>query len=65
MKLFLGNQSYEDAANYIQKKFEKVVQNEKKPYVHRTCATDTKAIEFVFESCFNIVVEANLKSCGV
>ncbi|VDO01811.1 unnamed protein product, partial [Rodentolepis nana] len=46
---FLGKQTYEEAAIYIQASFEaKNKSQNKEIYCHQTCATDTNNIQFVF-----------------
>lgn len=39
--------------------------SEKQIYTHFTCATDTKQITFVMSAVNDIIVQANLKGCGL
>lgn len=56
-----GAQNYEEGAYFIQKQFEKNVEGKlDKFYTHRTCATDTKNIQFVMDACFDIILTKTL-----
>ena len=47
-------------------KFEGLNQNPgKRVYTHYTCATDTKQIKVVMEAVYDIVLQANLRLCGL
>ena len=37
----------------------------KEVYTHRTCATDTNNIAFVFDAITDIIIKNNLKECGL
>jgi len=41
------------------------VSKDKKVYTHFTCATDTDQVKVVMEAVYDIVVQANLKECGL
>ncbi|XP_076358647.1 guanine nucleotide-binding protein G(i) subunit alpha-like isoform X1 [Tachypleus tridentatus] len=64
---YTGSDTYEEAAAYIQMKFENL--NRKKDtkdiYTHFTCATDTSNVQFVFDAVTNVIIKNNLKDCGL
>jgi len=62
-----GLNSFEDAAAYIQMKFENLNKRKdaKEVYTHFTCATDTNNIAFVFDAITDIIIKNNLKDCGL
>ncbi|XP_023210029.1 guanine nucleotide-binding protein G(i) subunit alpha-like isoform X2 [Centruroides sculpturatus] len=64
---YTGRNTYEEAAAYIQMKFES--QNKRKDtkeiYTHFTCATDTNNIQFVFDAVTDVIIKHNLKDCGL
>jgi len=66
-----GPNTYEDAAAYIQLKFESLNRcrdqkgNLKEIYTHFTCATDTTNIQFVFDAVTDVIIKNNLKDCGL
>jgi len=64
---FVGSNSYEEAAAYIQMKFENLNrrQETKEVYTHFTCATDTSNVQFVFDAVTDVIVKDNLKDCGL
>ena len=64
---FSGINSFEDAAAYIQMKFENLNKRKdaKEVYTHFTCATDTNNIAFVFDAITDIIIKNNLKDCGL
>jgi len=64
---YKGPNSYEDAAAYIQMKFENLNKRKdaKEVYTHFTCATDTNNIAFVFDAITDIIIKNNLKDCGL
>ena len=63
---FTGDHSFEDACNFIQKNFENKNLNDRKEiYVHRTCATDTKNIDVVFNAVTDTIIAKNLMRCGL
>lgn len=64
---FPGANKFDEAASYIQTKFEDL--NKKKDtkeiYTHFTCATDTKNVQFVFDAVTDVIIKNNLKDCGL
>lgn len=65
---FLGSNTYEEAAAYIQMKFENLNKRrdgQKEIYTHFTCATDTNNIRFVFDAVTDIIIKDNLRQCGL
>uniref|UniRef100_A0A672YXQ4 Guanine nucleotide-binding protein G(i) subunit alpha-2 n=2 Tax=Sphaeramia orbicularis TaxID=375764 RepID=A0A672YXQ4_9TELE len=64
---YTGANMYDEAASYIQTKFEDL--NKKKDtkeiYTHFTCATDTKNVQFVFDAVTDVIIKNNLKDCGL
>ena len=63
----IGNNTYEEAAAYIQMKFENLNKRKdtKEIYTHFTCATDTNNIQFVFDAVTDVIIKNNLKDCGL
>lgn len=67
----LGLNTYEPSLQYIQEQFEKVDQREKinghqrELYVHVTCATDTQAMQFVFDAISDMIIQSNLIHAGI
>ncbi|ESN96305.1 hypothetical protein HELRODRAFT_95386 [Helobdella robusta] len=65
-KEYTGKQTYDEAASYIQMKFEsKNKSANKEVYCHQTCATDTTNIQFVFDAVTDVIVATNLRDCGL
>lgn len=64
---FLGSNTYEEAAAYIQCQFEDLNRRKdtKEIYTHFTCATDTKNVQFVFDAVTDVIIKNNLKECGL
>ncbi|KAJ8784663.1 hypothetical protein J1605_008014 [Eschrichtius robustus] len=62
-----GNNSYEDAGNYIKRQFLDLNMRKdvKEIYSHMTCATDTQNVKFVFDAVTDIIIKENLKDCGL
>uniref|UniRef100_A0A452UC90 G protein subunit alpha transducin 2 n=2 Tax=Ursus TaxID=9639 RepID=A0A452UC90_URSMA len=62
-----GNNSYEDAGNYIKSQFLDLNMRKdvKEIYSHMTCATDTQNVKFVFDAVTDIIIKENLKDCGL
>lgn len=62
-----GANKYEEAAGYIQSKFEDLNKRKdtKEIYTHFTCATDTKNVQFVFDAVTDVIIKNNLKDCGL
>ncbi|RWS31687.1 guanine nucleotide-binding protein G(i) subunit alpha-like isoform X1 [Leptotrombidium deliense] len=64
---YRGSNTYEEAAAYIQVKFQNLNKrkNTKEIYTHFTCATDTNNIQFVFDAVTDVIIKHNLKDCGL
>jgi len=64
---FAGSNTYEEAAAYVQMKFENLNRRkeQKEVYTHFTCATDTNNIQFVFDAVTNVIINNNLKEAGL
>ncbi|GAA47630.1 guanine nucleotide binding protein (G protein) alpha inhibiting activity polypeptide, partial [Clonorchis sinensis] len=64
---FPGLNNYEEASQYIRRRFEGLSgQNKAKDvYSHFTCATDTNNIQFVFDAVTDVIIKTNLKDCGL
>ncbi|XP_050527490.1 guanine nucleotide-binding protein G(i) subunit alpha [Daktulosphaira vitifoliae] len=64
---YTGSNNYEEAAAYIQMKFESLNKrkDQKEIYTHFTCATDTNNIQFVFDAVTDVIIKNNLKDCGL
>jgi len=68
---YSGPNTYEDAAAYIQLKFESLNRCKdssgqlKELYTHFTCATDTTNVQFVFDAVTDAIIKNNLKDCGL
>ncbi|XP_039257490.1 guanine nucleotide-binding protein G(i) subunit alpha isoform X1 [Styela clava] len=64
---YQGSNTYEEAAAYIQLKFEDLNKRKdtKEIYTHFTCATDTNNIQFVFDAVTDVIIKNNLKDCGL
>lgn len=61
-----GNNTFEDASEFIQQKFVAVNKNsEKMIFCHMTCATDTDTVERVFENCKIVILRENLLRLGL
>lgn len=62
-----GANKYDEAAGYIQSKFEDLNKRKdtKEIYTHFTCATDTKNVQFVFDAVTDVIIKNNLKDCGL
>lgn len=62
-----GANKYDEAAAYIQSKFEDLNKRKdtKEIYTHFTCATDTKNVQFVFDAVTDVIIKNNLKDCGL
>lgn len=63
----IGQNTFEDAANYIKKQFLdlNIRKQDKEIYCHLTCATDTQNVKFVFDAVTDIIIKENLKDCGL
>ncbi|XP_033121395.1 guanine nucleotide-binding protein G(i) subunit alpha [Antedon mediterranea] len=64
---YSGSNTYEEAAAYIQMRFEDLNKrkDQKEIYTHFTCATDTNNIQFVFDAVTDVIIKNNLKDCGL
>eukprot|EP00075_Anas_platyrhynchos_P034056 XP_027323309.1 guanine nucleotide-binding protein G(i) subunit alpha-2 isoform X1 [Anas platyrhynchos] len=64
---YSGANKYDEAAGYIQSKFEDLNKRKdtKEIYTHFTCATDTKNVQFVFDAVTDVIIKNNLKDCGL
>ncbi|NXF90084.1 GNAI2 protein, partial [Eubucco bourcierii] len=64
---YAGANKYDEAAGYIQSKFEDLNKRKdtKEIYTHFTCATDTKNVQFVFDAVTDVIIKNNLKDCGL
>uniref|UniRef100_A0A915HJD4 Guanine nucleotide-binding protein G(I) subunit alpha n=1 Tax=Romanomermis culicivorax TaxID=13658 RepID=A0A915HJD4_ROMCU len=65
---YTGSNIYEEAAAFIQMKFENLNKRrdgQKEIYTHFTCATDTNNIRFVFDAVTDIIIKDNLRQCGL
>jgi hypothetical protein len=62
-----GPSTFDDASDYIREKFESLNRNpsEKTVYSHLTCATDTENVKFVFAAVTDIIIQTNLRDCGL
>ncbi|KAK9703322.1 guanine nucleotide-binding protein subunit alpha [Basidiobolus ranarum] len=61
-----GPLTYESSCNYIMERFVSLNQTDTKQlYAHFTCATDTEQIKFVMAAVNDIVVQGNLRDCGL
>jgi len=63
----LGGNTYEEAGGYVQKRFEDLNKNQdgKAVYTHFTNATDTKNVQFVLDAVSDVILQNNLKDCGL
>jgi guanine nucleotide-binding protein G(i) subunit alpha len=59
-----GPNTYEDAADYIQMRFESMKENRtrKEVYTHLTCATDTNSMFLVFDDVADVIIKDELYS---
>ncbi|KJE92259.1 guanine nucleotide-binding protein G(I) alpha subunit [Capsaspora owczarzaki ATCC 30864] len=61
-----GPNTSDDAKEFIKNKFEKMNRSTtKQVYSHFTCATDTGNIKFVFDAVTDIIIQNNLRDCGL
>lgn len=62
----LGGADYELASLYLQDKFVSLnASSSKQIYSHFTCATDVDQIKVVMQAVYDIVVQNNLRECGL
>lgn len=63
---FDGGDNYDKACDFFKKKFEALNQSDvKQVYTHFTCATDTAQIKFVMAAVNDIIIQDNLRDCGL
>ncbi|KAF9365746.1 guanine nucleotide-binding protein subunit alpha [Mortierella sp. NVP85] len=61
-----GGDNYDEASEYILKRFVDLnMTDTKQIYTHFTCATDTSQIRFVMAAVGDIIIQANLRECGL
>lgn len=62
----VGANDYESACEFFLGKFTALNQSDqKKVYTHFTCATDTTQIRFVMAAVNDIIIQSNLRDCGL
>jgi GTPase SAR1 family protein len=62
---YKGENTFEDASNFIEQKFKSLVQNPKKlVYVYKTCATDTNNVQRVFKTIKEVFIARYLEQIG-
>lgn len=63
---FTGGDDIDAASEYILKRFVSLNQSDAKQiYTHFTCATDTNQIKFVMAAVNDIIIQMNLRECGL
>jgi len=63
---FDAGTDYDRACDFITKKFISLNQSDiKQVYPHLTCATDTQQIKFVMAAVNDIIIQNNLRDCGL
>ena len=63
---FEGGTDYDKACSFFEKKFVGLNQSDvKQVYPHLTCATDTQQIKFVMAAVNDIIIQNNLRDCGL
>ncbi|KAJ1736768.1 guanine nucleotide-binding protein subunit alpha [Coemansia sp. BCRC 34490] len=63
---FEGGNDIDAASEYILKRFVSLNQSDAKQiYTHFTCATDTTQIRFVMAAVNDIIIQMNLRDCGL
>ncbi|KNC83246.1 guanine nucleotide-binding protein G(I) subunit alpha-2 [Sphaeroforma arctica JP610] len=63
---YTGGDNYSEASAYIRSKFEALNRSqEKQVYTQFTCATDTDNVKFVFNAVTDIIIQNNLRDCGL
>ncbi|KAF9583393.1 guanine nucleotide-binding protein subunit alpha [Lunasporangiospora selenospora] len=61
-----GGDDYDQASQYILNRFVNLNQSDTKQiYAHFTCATDTSQIKFVMAAVSDIIIQSNLRDCGL
>lgn len=61
---FTGSNTYEECSSYIQDMFQRSLDKKRDIYCHFTNATDTKNIDFVFQSSMSAILHKNLQETG-
>ncbi|KAJ3016330.1 guanine nucleotide-binding protein subunit alpha [Thoreauomyces humboldtii] len=63
---FTGGDDYDQACDYMLNRFVSLNQSDQKQiYTHFTCATDTSQIKFVMAAVNDIIIQTNLRDCGL
>eukprot|EP00732_Lithocolla_globosa_P003804 Lithocolla_globosa_v1_NODE_3206_length_1733_cov_574.271752.p1 type:complete len:354 gc:universal NODE_3206_length_1733_cov_574.271752:137-1198(+) len=63
---YAGGANPESAQEYFKHRFQQLNQSDvKQVYPHFTCATDTKQIAFVMAAVNDIIIQSNLRDCGL
>lgn len=62
---YTGPNDEENCARHIEDRFKELNQQEKVIFCHRTCATDTKMIERVFDDCRMVILKEQLQRLGL
>ncbi|KAJ3079729.1 guanine nucleotide-binding protein subunit alpha [Rhizoclosmatium hyalinum] len=63
---YTGGDNFEEASQYMFNRFVSLNQSDQKQvYTHFTCATDTTQIKFVMAAVNDIIVQNNLRDCGL
>eukprot|EP00128_Syssomonas_multiformis_P019110 Colp12_sorted_trinity150504_noHs@17146 len=64
---YTGGNNYEEASAYIRQQFEAMNKSpdKKQIYPHFTTATDTQNVKFVFSAVTDIIIQNNLRDCGL
>jgi len=63
---FKGENTFEEASEYIQERFEEAVNDkEKMIFCHFTQATDTDHFDKVFDACKHVILRGNLENLGL
>lgn len=63
---YTGGADYNSACEYIVNRFVSLNQSDAKTiYTHFTCATDTSQIKFVMSAVNDIIIQVNLRDCGL
>lgn len=65
LKDYTGGDNVEEASAYIIDMFEKTNAANKLVFSHLTCATDTKNVQRVFDSCRLVILQNNLDDLGL
>ncbi|KAF8952182.1 guanine nucleotide-binding protein subunit alpha [Entomortierella lignicola] len=61
-----GGDDYDQASQYILNRFVSLnLSDTKQIYTHFTCATDTSQIKFVMAAVSDIIIQTNLRDCGL